>query len=147
MQDETGTFLRRAQPVDWQRNRLALRNHECWCPRQIFTNASGCNSCCSNFTLLGSCAQASQQTHSETASNHIGPRFAELASRFQEHLASTVFNSSFLDRYSYSAIYPMFILVVYKLTNARDSRIRRCDPGDEPHHFEIFLDAVGEKIS
>jgi transposase len=41
--------------------------------------------------------------------NHIEPRFAELASRFQEHLASTVFNSSFLDRYGYSAICPMFI--------------------------------------
>ena len=100
-------------------------------------------SCCSDFTLLGLCALASQQTHSETASNHIEPRFAELASRFQEHLASTVFNSSFLDRYGYSAIYPMFILVVYKLTNARDSRIRRCDPGDETHYLEIFLEAVG----
>lgn len=41
--------------------------------------------------------------------NHIEPRFAELATRFQQHLVSTTFKSSFLDRYGYSAICPMFI--------------------------------------
>jgi hypothetical protein len=41
--------------------------------------------------------------------NHIEPRFAELANRFEKHLTSTAFKSTFLDRYGYSAICPMFI--------------------------------------
>jgi hypothetical protein len=41
--------------------------------------------------------------------NPIEPCFAELANRFDDHLASTAFKSSFLDRYGYTAICPMFV--------------------------------------
>jgi transposase len=48
-------------------------------------------------------------TRKAVSHNHIEPRFAELANRFEEHLESTAFHSSFLDRYGYTAICPMFI--------------------------------------
>jgi len=41
--------------------------------------------------------------------NHIEPRLAELAQRFEKHLVSTAFKSNFMDRYGYTAICPMFI--------------------------------------
>ena len=41
--------------------------------------------------------------------NHLVSRLPELAAQFEKHLASTTFNSSFLDRYGYTAIRPMFI--------------------------------------
>jgi transposase len=39
--------------------------------------------------------------------NHITPRLPELADRFQQHLASNTFESSFLDRYALHTICPM----------------------------------------
>jgi len=48
-------------------------------------------------------------TRKAVSHNHIEPRFAELAKRFEKHLESTAFHSSFLDRYGYTAICPMFI--------------------------------------
>ena len=48
-------------------------------------------------------------TRKAVSHNHIEPRFAELANRFEKYLVSTTFKSSFLDRYGYSAICPMFI--------------------------------------
>jgi hypothetical protein len=51
--------------------------------------------------------------------NHIEPRFAELATRFQQHLASTVFNSFFLDRYGCTTVCPMFIRFFYKKTRGK----------------------------
>ena len=41
--------------------------------------------------------------------NHLSPRLPELADQFEKHLTSTTFQSSFLDRYGYNAIRPMFI--------------------------------------
>jgi transposase len=40
--------------------------------------------------------------------NHLEARLPELADRFLNQLASTTFKSSFLDRYGYSPICPMF---------------------------------------
>ena len=40
--------------------------------------------------------------------NHLEVRLPELADRFLNQLNSTAFNSSFLDRYGYSAICPRF---------------------------------------
>jgi transposase len=48
-------------------------------------------------------------TRKAVSHNNIEPRFAELTKRFEKHLASTTFNSTFLDRYGYTAICPMFI--------------------------------------
>ena len=48
-------------------------------------------------------------TRKAVSHNHIEPRFAELANRFEKHLTSTAFKSTFLDRYGYTAICPMFI--------------------------------------
>jgi transposase len=41
--------------------------------------------------------------------NHQLARLPELADRFEHHLTSTKFVSSFLDRYGYTAVRPMFI--------------------------------------
>jgi transposase len=41
--------------------------------------------------------------------NHTISSLPELAERFEEFLTSTAFPSSFLDRFGYTAIYPMFI--------------------------------------
>ena len=41
--------------------------------------------------------------------NHLEPRLPDLAGRFEKKLNTTTFKSSFLDRYGYTAIYPMFI--------------------------------------
>jgi transposase len=40
--------------------------------------------------------------------NHLTPRLPDLAHRFEHHLSSNAFESSFLDRYGYNSIYPMF---------------------------------------
>jgi transposase len=39
--------------------------------------------------------------------NHVTPRLPELADRFEQHLASNTFDSSFLDRYGSNTICPM----------------------------------------
>lgn len=41
--------------------------------------------------------------------NHTISSLPELAKRFEEFLRNTTFQSSFLDRFGYTAIYPMFI--------------------------------------
>jgi transposase len=40
--------------------------------------------------------------------NHMTPRLPELADKFESHLRSTTFESSFLDRYGFNSICPMF---------------------------------------
>ena len=40
--------------------------------------------------------------------NHIIPRLPELADKFEQHLKSNTFESSFLDRYGFNSICPMF---------------------------------------
>ena len=40
--------------------------------------------------------------------NHTIPRLPDLADRFQQHLASSTFETSFLDRYAFNAICAMF---------------------------------------
>ena len=40
--------------------------------------------------------------------NHTVPRLAELDDRFEGHLTSTTFERSFLDRYVFNDISPMF---------------------------------------
>ena len=44
----------------------------------------------------------------EVSHNHLEARLPELADRFLNQLNSSTFKSSFLDRYGYSAICPMF---------------------------------------
>lgn len=41
--------------------------------------------------------------------NHLEPRLPELATRFENHLKTTTFPSSFLERYNYNAICPRFM--------------------------------------
>ena len=41
--------------------------------------------------------------------NHLWRRLPDLADRFEDHLASTAFDSSLLDRYGFNAICPMFM--------------------------------------
>jgi transposase len=48
-------------------------------------------------------------TRKVVSHNHLEPRLPELADRFENHLISTTFESSFLDQYGYTAIRPMFI--------------------------------------
>jgi transposase len=48
-------------------------------------------------------------TRRQISHNHNRPRLPELADRFEQHLKSTIFESSFLDRYGYNAILPRFI--------------------------------------
>jgi transposase len=45
----------------------------------------------------------------EVSHNHLEAKLPELADRFLNKLNSDTFNSSFLDRYGYNAIRPMFI--------------------------------------
>jgi hypothetical protein len=40
--------------------------------------------------------------------NHLTPRLPDLADRFEHHLTSNTFESSFLDRYGYNSFCPMF---------------------------------------
>jgi transposase len=48
-------------------------------------------------------------TRKAVSHNHLEPRLPELAQRFEKHLTSTTFKSSFLDRYGYTSIRPLFI--------------------------------------
>jgi len=47
-------------------------------------------------------------THRAISHNHMIPRLPDLANQFEHHLTSTTFESSFLDRYGFNAICPMF---------------------------------------
>jgi transposase len=44
----------------------------------------------------------------EVSHNHLEVRLPELAGRFLDNLSSSTFKSSFLDKYGYTAICPMF---------------------------------------
>lgn len=48
-------------------------------------------------------------TRGTVSHNHLEPRLPKLADQFEKHLTTTTFTSSFLDRYGYTAIHPMFI--------------------------------------
>jgi transposase len=41
--------------------------------------------------------------------NHVEPRLPQLAKQFEQHLTTTTFTSSFLERYGYTDLRPMFI--------------------------------------
>jgi transposase len=47
-------------------------------------------------------------TRRAASHNHLTPRLPELADQFEQHLTSNTFESSFLDRYGFNAICPMF---------------------------------------
>lgn len=47
-------------------------------------------------------------TRGAVSHNHPEPRLPKLAEQFEQHLTTTTFTSSFLDRYGYTAIRPMF---------------------------------------
>jgi transposase len=47
-------------------------------------------------------------TRRAVSHNHHQPKLAGLADRFEKYLATTQFQSSFLDRYGYNSIRPMF---------------------------------------
>ena len=47
-------------------------------------------------------------TRRAVSHNHLIPRLPDLADRFEHHLTSNTFESSFLDRYGYNSICPMF---------------------------------------
>jgi transposase len=53
--------------------------------------------------------QVWKATRNAVSHNHFVPRLVELAQRFEDYLVSNVFPSSFLDRFGYNAIRPMFI--------------------------------------
>lgn len=48
-------------------------------------------------------------TRQSVSHNHDEPRLPKVAERFETHLTTTTFSSSFLERYGYTAIRPMFI--------------------------------------
>jgi len=47
-------------------------------------------------------------TRRAVSHNHLIPKLPDLADKFEQHLNSHTFESSFLDRYGYSALRPMF---------------------------------------
>lgn len=47
-------------------------------------------------------------TREKVSHNHQIPKLSELAEAFESHLVDSVFKSTFLDKYGYSAICPMF---------------------------------------
>jgi transposase len=47
-------------------------------------------------------------TRRAVSHNHLIPKLPDLADKFEQHLKSHSFQSSFLDRYGYSALCPMF---------------------------------------
>ena len=47
-------------------------------------------------------------TRREVSHNHQTPRLPELADKFEHHLRTTTFESSFLDQYGFNLICPMF---------------------------------------
>jgi len=52
--------------------------------------------------------QVWKQTRHAVSHNHLTPRLPRLADDFENHLLTNTFDSSFLDRYGYTLIYPMF---------------------------------------
>jgi transposase len=52
--------------------------------------------------------QVWKATRRAISHNHLVPRLPELADRFESHLTATTFESSFLDRYGFNIITPMF---------------------------------------
>ena len=52
--------------------------------------------------------QVWKQTRHAVSHNHLTPRLPKLADDFENHLLSNTFDSSFLARYGYNLIYPMF---------------------------------------
>ena len=50
--------------------------------------------------------QVWKQTRRAVSHNHLTPRLAQLADDFEQHLLSTVFESSFLERYGYYLVCP-----------------------------------------
>ena len=48
-----------------------------------------------------------KQTRRAVSHNHLTPKLPELADAFERHLKSTLFESSFLDRYGYNLVYPL----------------------------------------
>jgi transposase len=53
--------------------------------------------------------QVWKATRKAISHNHLEPRLPELAERFEHHLNSNNFASSFLHHYGYTALRPMFI--------------------------------------
>ena len=47
-------------------------------------------------------------TRRAVSHNHTVPRLPDLADRFESHLKANTFESSFLDRYGFNALCPMF---------------------------------------
>jgi len=52
--------------------------------------------------------QVWKQTRQAVGHNHLTPKLPKLADNFENHLTSNTFDSSFLDRYGYNLICPMF---------------------------------------
>ena len=52
--------------------------------------------------------QVWKATRRAVSHNHTEPKLLGLADRFEKHLTTTQFPSSFLDRYGYNRIRPMF---------------------------------------
>lgn len=52
--------------------------------------------------------QVWKATRRAVSHNHNEPKLLGLAERFEQHLTTTQFQSSFLDRYGYNSIRPMF---------------------------------------
>lgn len=52
--------------------------------------------------------QVWKATRQAVSHNHLEPRLPVLADKFADHLTSTAFESSFLDRYGYTSICPLF---------------------------------------
>ena len=50
-----------------------------------------------------------KETRRAVGHNHLQARLPELANRFEQHLTTTTFESSFLNRYGYTYLVPMFI--------------------------------------
>ena len=50
-----------------------------------------------------------KETRRAVGHNHLQARLPELANRFEQHLTTTTFESSFLNRYGYTCLVPMFI--------------------------------------
>ena len=48
-------------------------------------------------------------TRGAVSHNHLIPKLPDLADKFEHHLKSHTFESSFLERYGYAALRPMFI--------------------------------------
>jgi transposase len=49
-----------------------------------------------------------KETRRAVSHNHLQARLPELADQFEQHLTTTTFESSFLNRYGYTSLRPMF---------------------------------------